>query len=216
MGTDRTALKSECIRLRVEERLSLKDIQKRTGVSRGTCSSWLSSFPLTQEERRASRNRSRREEGLRRRKPIAPKSPLSLLASRHQKGALKPAVKAKIAEAAVALRLALLGLSPLVPAFGTVHADYVVELPDGRMAKIQVKWAGSGRVNGSATGLPYATIRRTHGHSRRARYKPGEFDFFCVYCLHSDCVYVWSAKEVRDRTSITVHPDAAERWDKLL
>src|SRR5208337_3905527 len=43
-------LKSEAIRLRVEERLSLETIRKRLGVSQGSCSLWLRGFPLTKEE----------------------------------------------------------------------------------------------------------------------------------------------------------------------
>jgi hypothetical protein len=50
-----TQLREEAIRLRREERLSLKEIEKRIKVSRGSPSNWLRDYPLSPAERLAKR-----------------------------------------------------------------------------------------------------------------------------------------------------------------
>lgn len=48
-----STLRGEVIRLRVEERKSLNEIHAITGVSKGSLSTWLRSYPLTSEEKKA-------------------------------------------------------------------------------------------------------------------------------------------------------------------
>ena len=54
------ALKQEAIRLRQDERLSLRAIQARLPVSKGALSLWLRSYPLTEAEVSARRRTSRK------------------------------------------------------------------------------------------------------------------------------------------------------------
>lgn len=206
-GVPNPELKAECIRLRVEERLSLRDIHGRTGASKGSLSTWLKDHPLTSQEKaeRQARNRYR-----------APKKdrgePSSVYAlvrdreyTRHQ--------KAKIAESAVLFRLALFQLDPFGSMFDGDRADWVVEVPGtGNIVKIQVKWARAGK-----TGLPMIRLLCGDGSHRQRRYQEGEFHFLVGYDLFTDTCYVWSWAEVAHlKYCVTIHPDAAERWDKII
>ena len=49
-------LKAECLRLRLDERMSYKQIQEKLGVPKGTLSYWLGEHPLTHEELDRLRN----------------------------------------------------------------------------------------------------------------------------------------------------------------
>lgn len=53
------------------------------------------------------------------------------------------------------------------------------------------------------------------GRARR-RYADGSIDFIVGYDLFTDTAYVWAWGEVRDKVCVTICPEAAERWDKLL
>lgn len=48
--------KAEAIRLRVDERKTLPEIQALIPVSKGSLSTWLRDHPLTEDERRARRS----------------------------------------------------------------------------------------------------------------------------------------------------------------
>lgn len=50
------ALKSEAVRLRVEERLSLPEILRKVPVAKSTLSLWLREYPLTEEEKGSRRS----------------------------------------------------------------------------------------------------------------------------------------------------------------
>ena len=52
-------LKEECIRLRVEQRLSLNEISRATGAPKGTLSAWLRLHPLSPSEVRAKKDKGR-------------------------------------------------------------------------------------------------------------------------------------------------------------
>lgn len=57
------SLKDECLRLRREERLSLKEIKSRTGASQGSLSNWLKDDPLTDDELLERQRTRKRETG---------------------------------------------------------------------------------------------------------------------------------------------------------
>jgi len=193
-------LKAECVRLRVEERLSYKEIEKRTGASRGSLSLWLVDYPLTEKEKDGRQARGQR-------KP-RPLPSTFFLAVKGE--SLTRARKARIAEAAVLFRLALHGFVPFGAAFDGERADWVVDV-EGRLLRLQVKW-----VKTESHGLPLVSLNCTEGHNQQRRYQQGDFDFIVGYDLLADLAYVWSWKEVeKHKKSITVSPDAAERWDKL-
>ena len=56
MGVAKPELKAEAIRLRQQERLSLRQIAALLGASKGSLSVWLRSYPLTQAERKRRNN----------------------------------------------------------------------------------------------------------------------------------------------------------------
>jgi len=120
--------------------------------------------------------------------------------------------KAKIAEAAVLLRVVVFGMTAYRSVFDGDKVDWFVETPQGRTWKVQVKW-----VRESRHGLPGVSLRCHEGNRDLRRYQEGEFDFIVGYDLYTDVSYVWSFEEAEHlRNSVTVCAEAAERWDKLL
>jgi transposase-like protein len=202
------SLRERVVQLRVQERLSLNEIASRTGASKGSLSGWLRQFPLTAEERAAKSAGARRY--VQPKKSLGQRSRLCALVgdrdySRHQ--------KAKIAEAAVLLRLVLFGMTPYGSVFDGDKADWFVETPKGRALKIQVKWA----MRKAPHGLPVVSLLCRDGHAGYRRYREGDFDAIVGYLLHTDTCYVWSFEELVDnKTCVTVRHEAEERWDKLL
>ena len=114
----KTELKRECVRLRVEERLSYQDIQKRTGASKGSLSLWLKGYPLTETEQKTSfrkhRNCTRKSRG--------EKSKFYTMIEEKNTSRLS---KARIAEAAVLFRLCLHGMAVFGSPFDGDRADCV-------------------------------------------------------------------------------------------
>ncbi len=196
--------KAEAVRFRVESRLSIPEIQRRVGVSKAILSLWLRPYPLTPEERATRRSRN------------AP-SPSFTLKDRgaeskaHRIAAALPdrssAWKGRVAEAAILFRLVLRGYEPMRSVFEGDVVDWFVRVSD-RIVRIQVRWAGRGK-----HGLPYIDLRRK-GKSR-VKYLDGVIDLFVGYDLFTDTAYVFSWTEVQHKTSVTVSPATAERWDKL-
>lgn len=111
------------------------------------------------------------------------------------------------------LRLTVAGLDVYGSVFDGSKADWLVRTPSGRSAVIQVKWTKEPTQHG----LPTVNLTCTEGHNRRRRYREGEFDFVVGYDLFTDTAYVFSEEDVRNnRTAVTVRPENAERWDKIL
>ena len=78
----------------------------------------------------------------------------------------------------------------------------------GKLSKLQVRNAQQ-----QLAGLPLVSLRCNQGKSRL---KPGSFDFIVGFDIFTDTAYVWSWRETEHlRGSVTICPDAAERWDKL-
>ena len=199
-------LQAECIRLRVEDRLSLREIATQTGASKGSLSLWLRSYPLTDVEKRGRRVRP----------------PVPLKKDRGQESEISQTVRgnklngmqvAKVAETSVLLRMLAQGFNPFGSVFDGDKADWLVDVPEtGKILKIQVKTAQQ-----KSHGLPIVSLR--YGINSKVgatRYKKGDFDFIVGYDLFTDVCYVWSWDEVETRkTAVTIHLSAAERWDKF-
>lgn len=206
-GVRNPELKAECVRLRVEERLSLREIQAETGAPKGSLSAWLREFPLTEEERRERQSRARRY--------TAPKkvrgtpSPLRQLAQ----GSLTRHRKAKVAETAALLRMVLFGFEVYGSPFDGDKIDWVVETPKSpHPLRVQVRFAKE-----THTGLPTVSLTCSNGRRKHRRYTNKEFDFIVGYDLYTDTCYVWSWDDVANHTTCaTIAPEAAERWDKLM
>lgn len=207
MGKAKPDLKAEAIRLRVEERLSMREIAALTGAAKGSLSLWLKPHPLTAEEKSARSKTAKRY--------VTPKKDRGE-ESKHHKSVvwqkLSRQRKGKIAETAVLFRLALHGFDAYMSISDGDKADWLVEVPDtGKLIKLQVRSVCSFK-----HGLPGVLLTCTEGHSKRRRYERGEFDFIAGYCLFNDTAYVFSFNEVaQNKTFVAISEKHAERWDKL-
>ena len=206
-----SAVKQECVRLRLEERCSLGEIQLRSGVPKSTLNYWLQSSPLTAEEKAVRRSRGmlgnhygtpKKERGERSLFHEAA-SKAGVLEDRHVKG--------KIAEAAVLFRLVLHGLEVYGSPFDGDHVDWVVRNQRGVLFQLQVK---SAREGGRGT-LPTIPFLCSAGRGKQKRIPEESADFLVGYDLYTDTAYVWPCTELEGRTNITVSPEAAERWSLM-
>ena len=206
MSRGKPELRAECQRLRREERLSVREIEGRTGASRGSVSIWVRDDPLTSEEKRL-----KRAGGLRKGPPKKDRG-IESEAYRTAAGySYSRLEKAKIAEAAVMFRLTLHRFIIFGSPFDGDRADWVVEVPEtGKLWKIQVKWAFD-----KSQGLPGVSLRHNPGGKHR-RYSKGDFDFLVGYSLFTDTCYVWSWGDLEDlKCEVAVSPESEERWGRL-
>lgn len=208
-GRPNPKLKSECIRLRVDERKSLREIHHQTGAAKGSLSRWLTPYPLTKTELQ-----SRRKKQQEARKLGRPKKDTGSESQIHKRWPCSQWTrlhKAKVSEAAVLLRLVAAGFSPFGSVFDGDKTDWLVETPAG-IRKIQIKWAR--RVK---QGLPFISLQYDQGTSGQRRYLKGEVDFFVGYDYFTDTCYIWSWDEVSHlKAAVTINPAVAEQWGKLL
>lgn len=207
MANAKPELSEAAIRLRLEKRMSLNEIAAATGASKGSLSSWLKPYPLTDEERRERQKTAKRY--------VAPKKDRGEISKYYQAiegRELTRLEKAKIAESAVAFRLALHGFYIYGSQYDGDKPDWVVEVPEtGKFHKIQVRWARGGQ-----QGMRFINLVCTVGHGVQQRYKDGDFDFIVGYDLYSDTAFVYSAAEVASlKAAVAMSWDNAERWDKL-
>lgn len=204
-GVPNPELKAECIRLRDEERMSLREIHQKTGASKGSLSSWLKDFPLTAEEKADRARKQKRYQ--------APKKERGKESVYHQMLSGKPLTcneKAKISEAAVLHRVVVQRFNVFGSPFDGDRADWVVEA-DGKLLRVQVKWASKVR-----QGLPVVSLSHNPTGRKKRRYTREDFDFIVGYDLFTDTCYVWSFDETENhKATISVCPKAAERWDKM-
>lgn len=211
--------KAECVRLRVEERLSLRDISKRSGIPPGTLSYWLKPYPLSDEEKKTKRADARSRDALLGKTwsvprksyllPAESSNPRTVLAAA-LKGKKNPTAVGFVAECAILHRLALLGMEVYVAASDGARVDFMVHTQSGRVVKVQVK---SLKHTKTSMNLP---LLRARAGGQLGRYLPGEFDIIIGYDMSRDVAYVLSeADVVAHMTAISVGPDSAERWDKI-
>jgi len=203
-------LKKECIRLRVEERLSYRQIAKRTGARKGTLSAWLQDYPLTAEEKKRLSDVARVKAAKTNTKERLPESKYYRMVDESD---LSRCQKAKIAEAAILFRLCLFGHSTFGSVFDGDKTDWLVEVSSKKHpVKIQVKWVKKP----SRGGLPTISLTCVKGHNQVCRYQEGDFDFVVGYDFRTDTAYVFSWDDVKaNKRTISIRPDCAEAWDKL-
>lgn len=197
------ALKTEAIRLRVQDRLSLGEIAKTLGISKTTASLWLRDYPLTKGEV------DHRHEANRYRPPKKDRGSESKFHLGRSAELFDRRQKMRVAESAVLFRLCWQGFNAYKPAFDGDRVDWIVQTDD-KLLRLQVKW-----VKFTGSGLPQVSLQCMESGSYR-RYTKEDFDFIVGYDYFTDIAYVYSYDETsRCKTHISVAQDAAERWDKL-
>jgi hypothetical protein len=199
-------LKQEAIRLRVEERLGIDEIRRRTGMSVGSLSALLRFHPLTSEEVRQKMSRSSMKSNALRRYSAEP----SKFAAMVDGEELSTARKGQIAEAAVAFRLALHGYVVWRAIFEGGRIDFIVSR-DGRdkYVRLQVKWAKRSEVGRPA----FAARNGEHGAIRYINRV--HCDFVVAYDLETDTAFVIPAEICEDMSYKTCDEKYAEAWHLL-
>jgi transcriptional regulator with XRE-family HTH domain len=201
--------KEKCRNLRLEQRLSLKEISEIVGVSKSSLSLWLKDIPLLDDEKRqkiAKANKGILRPGFR--KDRGEQSKFYKAVDVEKMSRLQ---KAKIAESAVLFRLCVHGFIAYGSAFDGDRTDWIVESPSGKALKIQVKWTKY-----TGIGLPQVSLKRAEGHNNMVRYGVKDFDFIVGYDFYSDTAYVFSQDELKGHSAmVSVTKESAERWDKL-
>lgn len=202
-------LRAECVRLRLEERLSHKEISLRTGAALGSISAWLRTCPLTSEEQTAKRLAARHHVG-----PRVPRLKYGIPSKMYEL-ALQPLTsdrKSKIAEVAVMFRAVLVGLEVYGSPFDGDKADWIIARKNGRLLRLQVRSVGEGRY-----GRPTVSLLCSAGRNKFRRFREGEFDILVGYDLLNDAAYIWLWSDLINlKTSATVTDTALERWDKIV
>lgn len=203
-----TGSKDEAIRLRVEERLSIREISERLGHSKSTVSGWLRAYQLTADEVKAKMSANGSALGGWNKKDRGKESRFHALIQRD----LTNAEKGRIAEAAVLFRFALHGFHVHSSVFDGHRSDWIVECPKtGRLSRIQVKWAS---IRGSNHGLPTFSIRCFDGHSHTRTLTKRDCDFIIGYDLFTDDAYVFDVGKLDGKVSVvTISDESRERFD---
>lgn len=198
---------NEIISLRVNQRLSFKEISDRLSISKATISGILKPYPLSKKE-----ICSKAREGIIKLNHSRKKNlgALSKYAQMIDVNTLTGRDKQKIAESAVLFRLCLKGFVVYSSPFDGDKADWIVENHTGKRFVIQVKWTGN-----KGRGLPLMDLTCTEGRKKR-RYRENEFDFIVGYCLLNDTAYVYSFDELRHlKKTVTINEKYAETWEKI-
>ena len=184
--------------LRRDHRMSLSEIADVLGVSKSTLSVHLRDERLDESERKQKNARKKDSKSKRFERTE------SNLHKRFPAHGLTRRFKGSVAEAAVALRLSLVGVEVFSSMFDGDEIDMVAKTMSGKLLKIQVKWAKHAK-----HGLPRVKLVRANGEKY-------EVDFVVAYDLFSDTAFVFALDEVSGfKESTAVRDDAAERWDKL-
>lgn len=202
-------VREEARRLRQEERLSAREIHDRLGgdevVTRPTITRWVKDIPLTDEELQAKWRSGQ--------KRIYEPDRQQRFWDRERVDSYSTQQKGKIAEAAVTLRCAIYGCGVFVSPFDGDTTDRLVETPDGRLVRLQVRWCGQS----AQWGAPKISLVRVNGRGKKSRFEKGDFDFLVGYDFFSDNAYVFSWEEVRrHKSTISVTEGAKEAWHKIL
>ncbi|WP_164929207.1 hypothetical protein [Gloeobacter violaceus] len=205
-GVRDDALRREVIRLRVEKRMSLRQISDVTGAAKGSLSAWLKDYPLTPSEIKERQSRAHY---------VPPKKDRGEL-SKHWTDKVAEytrAQKGRIAESAILFRLHLHRFDVYKAPDDRDKTVWLVRVPaTGKIFRIEVRWT---RINKKG-GLPSISLHCRAGVGKYRRYADDEFDFIVGYNLYSDTAYVFSSKEISHLSSmVAIRSEAAERWDKL-
>lgn len=198
----------EAIRLRVEERLSLKEISKRLNIAKSSASLWLKGFELTKEEKllRAVENGKRSASIVRQKTTEIQESKFSKMLLKEDMSSMR---KGKISECAVMFRLLLLNFEVYSSVFDGEKIDFVVrKAKENKLYRIQVKTVS---INNSIS------IRCADGRKKAKKYTSKDFDILVGYDVFSDTAFVYTFQELLHlKTYVSAKKESAEAWYKLL
>lgn len=207
------AKKTEVIKLRREQQLSLKQLQKMTGVAKSTLSLWLRDYPL---DKKLVRDRMRAN--ARKTNEKRPTGWYTELASSDYYDYLQNwrsdrRVVMKISEAAILFRLAIHGFEVWPGFFDGTKVDFLVQSsPSSAVQKVQVRTTRKS----SKHGVPQVSLLCSDGRTKSRRYRDDEFDFLAAYDLSTDKAFVWSSEELKQNScTVSITREAMERWDKI-
>lgn len=201
-----------CIKLRKEKRMSNIQIAKATGMARSNVCYWLRDHPLTKEETAEfirQKNKSQRRP-VRTGPGTEPSSRLYLLLNGQQ---LSTARKGRIAEAAVAMRLALFDFEIYHSVLGPAKLDIIARhSSSAKLVRIQVRHACPGK-----WGAPVIKLVRSNGRKRYVRYGDDDFDFLVGYSVRTDIAYVFRREDCAGRQSgVSATKESEEAWHHLI
>jgi len=209
------AVRERAIQLRTQEHMGLANIATTLGIAKGTASLWLQDHPLPAEVLAARRSANGKASSGRRKACDSPH--VREITARFREVAASRSYTTSqmgaIAETAALLRLHTHQFEVFRPTRDGSKVDLVVlDPPTGRTMKVQVKCAKQSR-----SGLPVVSLLCGMGSRKFRRYTVEEFDFIVGYDITTDTCFVWSFDEVSHlNSSITITPEAAERWDKFI
>lgn len=207
----RPDLRSQAIKLRQTERLTNREIHAALGreVNLSSVTRWLKDYPLSVSEREAKRRAN-----FERSRPYTPPLGPSALWTLAQASRITTSHKGGAAEAAVAMRCLLNGISVFAAETDCDVVDRIARLPCGKLVALQIR-----NCRRSGYGAPLIKLTRNPGRSstKLSRFAEGDFDFLMGYDLYEDAAFIYSWNEVKDlSTSISVSDDAREAWHKLM
>lgn len=210
MAAAKPELKDRCIRLRIDNRMSLRDIVEETGAAQSSVSKWVRPYPLTDDEQKLRRKEKEEKYGHygRARRVLGDPSKYFKMTAQP----LSSEKKGRIAEAAVLTRFVLHDFETYGGTFGKEKMDLVVRLVGSeKLIRIQVRWAAT-----ASYGMPYVHLTKSDGRRRNVRYEKDDFDFIVAYDLHDDVAYVFSQEDTKgNMKTISVRDDVAEDWEKV-
>lgn len=203
-------VKATARRLRMEERLSVKEIATRLKVSQSSVSYWTRDIPLSHEERyeKMSLNGSKSWDSRPRKQLPQPSTPFRHLVNLEL---LTNAQKAKASEAACTLRLNLLGATIYTSPFDGDKVDALIDV-QGRLLRVQVKTVRYPPHNMN----PFVPFVCSSGRNKLRRYEKGEMDVLVAYDLQHDTCYVWLAEELTAlKGQVALSEASKEGWHKI-
>jgi hypothetical protein len=204
-------------KLRIVNRKGAKEIARILSISVGTVRYHLRNLRLTEKEVRRNYERMR-DEAIRKRGPFRQSLTKALL--QHNPSSLAQLAdrqltgddKARIAEAAVLLRLAIKGLACYGSPFDGDRVDWLVQAKNNNVLRVQVRWLRWNKVGCPSLSLCRADYRK----GERIRFTNLDFDIIVGYEFQTDSAYVYTFEETAHLVnSVAIGISAREAWSKL-
>ena len=111
--------------------------------------------------------------------------------------------KGQIAEHQVIIRAMEKGIIISKPTVEAVPYDFIID-EDGRLQKVQVKYADHSHKKTDGSVLVRLTTRVNSGHKR---YKIGDFDLLLVYVPKLDCICAFGPEHFEDKSMMSIRTE---------